>query len=159
MYIVCKYACGKNAEWVCMWLPALASECLGIVLASSLFWGSFQVTVYDMLKKYSFPSFKDPTTLFSESKTLISVLLQLVIQCQCFNLLQVLVTQTRPTLCDPMDCSPLGSSVHGTFQARILEWIAISFSKGSSQSKDLNPGFLHCRQNLYHLSHFPLTPW
>ena len=37
--------------------------------------------------------------------------------------------QLCPTLCDPMDCSHLpGSSVHGTFQARILEWVAISFS-------------------------------
>jgi len=40
----------------------------------------------------------------------------------------VLVPQSCPTLCDPMDCSPLGSSVHGIFQARILEWVAISFS-------------------------------
>ena len=36
------------------------------------------------------------------------------------------------TLCDPMDCSLSGSSVHGIFQARVLEWIAISFSRGSS---------------------------
>ena len=35
----------------------------------------------------------------------------------------VLDTQSCPTLCDPMDCSPLGSSVHGILQARILEWI------------------------------------
>jgi len=39
----------------------------------------------------------------------------------------VLVTQSCLTLCDPMDCSPAGSSVHGIFQARILEWVAISF--------------------------------
>ena len=38
------------------------------------------------------------------------------------------VAQSCPTLCDPMDCSPPGSSVHGIFQARILEWVAISFS-------------------------------
>ena len=37
-----------------------------------------------------------------------------------------------PTLCDPIDCSPLDSSVHGIFQARILEWVTISSSKGSS---------------------------
>ena len=37
-----------------------------------------------------------------------------------------------PTLCNPMDCSPSGSSVHGIFQARILEWVAISFSRESS---------------------------
>ena len=39
------------------------------------------------------------------------------------------------SLCDPMDCSWPGSSVHAIFQARILEWIAISFSRGSSQPK------------------------
>ena len=38
------------------------------------------------------------------------------------------VTQLCPTLCDPMDCSLPGSSIHGTFQARILEWVAIAFS-------------------------------
>ena len=48
-----------------------------------------------------------------------------------------LVTQSCPTLCDPMDCSPPGSSVHGILQARILEWVAISFSRGSSQPKEL----------------------
>ena len=37
-----------------------------------------------------------------------------------------------PTLCNPMDCSPPSSSVHGISQARILEWVAISFSRGSS---------------------------
>ena len=42
---------------------------------------------------------------------------------------KVKVTQSCPTLCDPMDCSPSGSSVHGIFQARILEWLAISFSR------------------------------
>ena len=39
-------------------------------------------------------------------------------------------------LCDPMDCSPPGSSVHGISQARILKWVAISFSRGSSQPRD-----------------------
>ena len=46
------------------------------------------------------------------------------------------VAQSCPTLCDPMDCSLPGSSVHGIFQARILEWVAISFSRGSSQPRD-----------------------
>ena len=39
------------------------------------------------------------------------------------------VVQSCPTLCDPMDCSPPGSSVHGLFYARTLEWVAISFSR------------------------------
>ena len=46
------------------------------------------------------------------------------------------VTQSCMTLCDPMDCSLPGSPIHGTFQARVLEWIAISFSRGSSLPKD-----------------------
>ena len=46
------------------------------------------------------------------------------------------VTQSYPTLCDPMDCSPPGSSIHWILQARILEWVAISFSRGSSQPRD-----------------------
>ena len=42
---------------------------------------------------------------------------------------KVLVTQSCLTLCDPMDCSPPGSSVHGILQARILEWVAIPFPR------------------------------
>ena len=49
---------------------------------------------------------------------------------------QVKVAQSCLTLCNPMDCSLLGSSVHGILQARILEWGAILFSRESSQSRD-----------------------
>ena len=52
--------------------------------------------------------------------------------CESFTL----VTQSWPALCDPMDCSLPGSSVHGILQARILEWVAISFSRGSSRPRD-----------------------
>ena len=56
----------------------------------------------------------------------------------------VLVAKLCPTLCNPMDYSLPGSSVHGILQARILQWVAILFSRGFSQ-----PGPLHCRQILY----------
>ena len=46
------------------------------------------------------------------------------------------VAQSCPTLCDPMDCSPPGASVHGILQARIPEWVAISFSRVSSRPRD-----------------------
>ena len=46
------------------------------------------------------------------------------------------VVQLCSTLCDPMDYSLPGSSVHGIFQARVLEWVAISISRGSSQARD-----------------------
>ena len=47
--------------------------------------------------------------------------------------MKVKVAKSCPTLCDPMDDSPPGSSVHGIFQVRILEWVAVPFSRGSSQ--------------------------
>ena len=48
----------------------------------------------------------------------------------------MLVVQLCPTLCNPMDCSPPGSSVYGILQARILEWVAIFSSRGSSWPRD-----------------------
>ena len=67
----------------------------------------------------------------------------------------VLVAQSFLTLWDPMDCSPPGPSVHGIFQARILEWGAISYSRGSSWPSDQTQvsWLLHCKEILYHLSH------
>ena len=50
--------------------------------------------------------------------------------------MKVLVAQSYTTLCYPMDYSPPGSSLHGILQARILEWVAIPFSRGSSQTRD-----------------------
>ena len=59
------------------------------------------------------------------------------------------ISQSCLAVCNPMNCSPPGSSVHGFLQARILEWDAIPFSRGSSWPRD----FLHCRHTLYPLSH------
>ena len=64
----------------------------------------------------------------------------------------VLVTQLCSTLFNPIACSPPGSSVHGILQARILEWVVISFS-GIFPTQGSNPSLLHCKQILYHLSH------
>ena len=69
------------------------------------------------------------------------------------------VTKLCPTLCDPPGCSLPGSSVHGILQARILEWVAIPFSRecsllqGIFPSQGSNPGLPHCRWILYRLSH------
>ena len=53
-----------------------------------------------------------------------------------FNMkVKVLVAQSCPIPCNPIDCSTPGSSIHGIFQARILEWVAISFSRGSFQPR------------------------
>ena len=58
------------------------------------------------------------------------------INLRCIPHLCVLVYQLCLTLCNYMDCSPLGSSVHEVLQARILEWVAIPFCRGSSWSRD-----------------------
>ena len=63
------------------------------------------------------------------------------------------VTQSCPTLCDPMDCSLPGFSVHGIFQARVLEWVAISFSRGSSQPRDWTQVSLIVGKWLYSQAH------
>ena len=78
-----------------------------------------------------------------------------ILECQVEALLQtklvekVVHTQSYPTLWDPVDCSLPGSSVHGILQAEILEWVAMSFSRGSSQPRDQTQS----REILYHLSH------
>ena len=60
--------------------------------------------------------------------------------------------QSCLTLCDPIDCSPPGSSVHGISQARTLEWISFPFSKGSSPPRDQTQ-VSYCRWILYQLNH------
>ena len=88
--------------------------------------------------------------------------LALLIRFQRINLSEQTVSESICCCClitklclfyDPMDCSPPGSSVHGIFQARILEWVAISFSRGSSQPRDRTSiSYVACigRQVVYH---------
>ena len=65
-----------------------------------------------------------------------------------------LLIQSCLTLCDSMDCSPPGSSVHGILQARVPEWVAILFSRGSSRPRvGTQVSHIAGRQILYHLSH------
>ena len=73
---------------------------------------------------------------------------RILFHCLCAKLLQSYLT-----LCDPIDCNPPGSSVNVILQARILEWVAISFSTGSSQCRNqTNVSYISCvgRLVLYH---------
>ena len=67
---------------------------------------------------------------------------------------KMLVAQSCPTLCNPMDCSPPGSSVHGILQARIMKWLFPS----PGIFPTWNLGLLHCRWILYCMSHFLFSP-
>ena len=65
------------------------------------------------------------------------------------------IAQSCPTLCDSMDCRLPGFSVHGIFRAKVLEWVAISFSRGSSWPRDRNTG----KKPSYLFKAFPLGGW
>ena len=66
---------------------------------------------------------------------------------------KLLVVQSCLTLCDPVDCSPPGSSVHGDSPGKNTGVGSHTLLQGIFPTQGLNPGLLHCRQILYHLSH------
>ena len=104
--------------------------------------GAWWATVHGVAKSH--------TGLNSHSHTHSMEYFSLLFATRCFGFLstsvknvmgilievKVLITQSCMTLCNPMDCSLPGSSVYGISQARTLEWIAISSSRGSSQPRD-----------------------
>ena len=70
--------------------------------------------------------------------------------------------QSCQTLCDTMDCSLAGSSLHGILEARILEWVAVPSSRGSSHHKDrIHSSYIFCivRRVLYHYCHLGSPPY
>ena len=73
---------------------------------------------------------------FLEISSLVLLVLEVAFRPQGFLCTHAQSLQLCPTPCDPMDCSPPGSSVHGISQARTLEWVAISSSRGSSHPRD-----------------------
>ena len=75
------------------------------------------------------------------------------------NILLFLVTQSCPTLCNPKNCSLLGSSVHRILQARILEWVAMPCSRGSSQPRDWIQVSCIAGGFFYHLSYKGNIPY
>ena len=85
-------------------------------------------------------SFSDSFPLWVITEHWIESLCYMIVFIDCVRVCPV--AQSRPTLCDPMDCSPPGSSVHGILQTRILGWVASSFSRGSFRPRDQN--FFSC---------------
>ena len=91
-------------------------------------------------------------TQLGSSKAKTETHVSYVLHCVCVSVC-LLVIPSCLTLCNPTDCSPPGSSVYEILQARILEWVAVPFSRGIFLCQGLNPGLLHCRQILYLLNH------
>ena len=117
----------------------IACKCIHIVIwfrrQKKLF--SWRWIFYILVKWMVKPSFTDIQRCFCVLKLTAKIffmgnwLIFLLIDCVCAKSLQSCLT-----LCDPMDCNPPDSSVHGILQARILEWVAISSSRGSSQCRE-----------------------
>ena len=128
---------------ICLWQKSIFWVILGKVLIRS---NGMNCTSHPFQIYASFTQ-NIPRFFFLNHDYYVLVYFQLISASLChapsffllFSAFQVLVcsvTQSCPAPCDPIDCSPPGSSVYGIFQARILEQVAISYSRGSSQLKD-----------------------
>ena len=111
------------------------------------------VAYYPFVPQFAlgFPSYKAfiPLT-FSLSSTVQVALKTFVCVCVCV----CVCVQSHPTLCDPMDCSSPGSSVHRIFQERILQWVAVFCARGSSQHRDWTKVSCIGRWVLYHCANW-----
>ena len=132
---VCMYVCVLVAQscptlWDPMDYSPPGSSVHGILQARILEWGAISFSCV------SFP--KNPFNIY----------------CKANLKVELLVSQSCPTLCNPKDCSPPGSSVHRILQARILEWGAShSLFQGIFLTQGSNLHLPHCRLILYCLSH------
>ena len=127
----------------CLQLPSLKSHCfhetnwsVSFPLTYMSFWvfifhSNMSFVSFDFCLSLSFfchPVWHKKKKICHPKSFNIFVLLAFMLWVSILSSLKVLVAQSRLTLCDPMDCSPPGSSVHEILQARILEWVAISYS-------------------------------
>ena len=128
--------CRCDFIWISYLFPMLQSgkEVLVSIHLSSV-WKTFQPFLCTFVKSYlSFKHFGIGSIHYLFHKLLTLIPKENLLSCKWK--VRVLVAQSCMTLCDPVDCSLSGSSVHVILQARVLEWVAIPCSKGSSQPRD-----------------------
>ena len=133
----------KRVKEHTVWLPSLSILHISEKILNSLTLNYFPVLQSSWPLQIPLDPFS--TVLWAENNTEISDDLVfkhvtgnwLIHACNFLKaIFKLLVTQSCLTLCDPMDCGPPGSSVHGILQARILEWVAIPFFRGTSRPRD-----------------------
>ena len=132
-------------------------SCLCTYRRTSLYCASLFCVLCKYCAFYKWKVFGHPTSRKSISTIFPVTFAHVITLCHtlvtlAMNVKKERVTHLCLTLCDPMACSSVGVYVRGIFQARILEWVAMSSSRGSS-SQGLNPRLLHCKQSL------PLSQW
>ena len=139
---------GRAKSWLCLFEPKVS------FLSTTIDDLSIIIVMMIPLIIISSSSFENTAILFI---TFIEYLIPLLSVC-------TLSLQLCPTLCDPMDCSPPGSSVHRILQTRRLEWVAMPSSRRPSRGRDRTPiSYIFCigRQVLYHQPHLgsPLSTY
>ena len=134
-------------EWMCAWTQLQLEACFLLLLLGKLKPVS---PTWDIFVKYIFV----PELMKEEKKYIVSPNCSpQMLLCVYFFCLHAKSLQSCLILCNPVDCSPPGFSVHGILQARILEWVAMPSSRGSSQPRDRTyVSYMSCigRQVLYH---------
>ena len=134
-------------EWMCAWTQLQLEACFLLLLLGKLKPVS---PTWDIFVKYIFV----PELMKEEKKYIVSPNCSpQMLLCVYFFCLHAKSLQSCPILCNHVDCSPPGFSVHGILQARILEWVAMPSSRGSSQPRDRTyVSYMSCigRQVLYH---------
>ena len=128
-------------NWTELMATPLKPKSLALFLASLFFTAHIQSVSNSC--KFCFQTIQNLTI------TTYTILVQVTIT--SLGLLVVYLLSCVWLICNPIDCKPPGSSVHGISQLRILEWVAISFSRGSSWPRDWTHVYCISRQILYHL--------
>ena len=126
-------------SYFCLWIDVWL-----LIFVAKQWWGSY-ITGFFNAHLNSSESISDIHTKFWWDA---GMLLLYSSMCVC-----VLVTQSCPTVCDPMECSPSGSSVHGDSPGKNSGVGCHFLLQGIFLTQGLNPGLLHCRQTLYRLSY------
>ena len=140
---------------MCVYVCVCVCVCVCVILQNCIYYWLLNCLEKDL-------SFKMKVTISKKPSLISTAGAKWAKRCSTFNCCHCRLV--APTLCDPMDCSLPGSFVHGISQARILEWVAISFSRGSSRPRDRT--YVSCVAGRLRLSHFKysipnssISPW
>ena len=143
-------SCAREPSSFLIFFVKLISVC---ILASKTIMKQLKIYKLSINSTFSLADWKSTYVIFSWH---FLALFWFLVLANTFAKVKVLVTQLCPTFCDPVDCSPPGSSPHEILQARILEWVAIPFSKESSQPRNWTQ--VSCITGIFSMSEPPGKP-
>ena len=135
------YSCSLIIHHLYLLLSLFIEQCIIFLFLKFLFGYSWYISLYSFCRDFS-GFVKTSCVCFSDVSLITYWNILMAHACS--------VSQSCLALCDPMDDSPPGFSAHGVFQTRILEWVAIFYSRGSSRPRDWTRISCNSRRILYH---------